>query len=104
MEQKKSFRKVRCVNPKTNAIKYIPEHLVDELCLTYGLVEQDLPEKEEKLVIPVVVNGKEARPIVIEDTTNEAKTLREQYEELTGKKAGNRKDETLLKELETFNK
>lgn len=84
MERKKSFRKVRCVNPKTNAIKYIPEHLVEELCLTYGLIEQDLEEKS--------------------GNPYDAKTVREQYEELTGKKAGNRKDETLLKEIEALNK
>lgn len=73
----KSFKKIRCVHAKKNTIHFIPEHMITEAYLKQN-------------------------QFVVQEFEEKTKTLKEQYEEITGKKAGNKKDETLLKEIEEF--
>lgn len=39
--QKKSYKKIRCIDPKKNRVVWIPEHAVEDNCRSYGLIRQD---------------------------------------------------------------
>jgi CRISPR/Cas system-associated endoribonuclease Cas2 len=95
MEPKKSYRKIRCVSIKGDHIRYIPEHCVDELCKMYKLVKQDIGEVNEQVKTSETTCNTEV--LWVQPTFVEAKA---EYETLTGKKAGNKKLETILKEIE----
>jgi hypothetical protein len=100
MEPVKSFRKVRCVSIKGDQVRFIPEHLADEICLTYKMVKQDSGEVEQMLS-NVIANQKPLDVLgdIVPDINNIV-AAKAKYEELTGKKAGNKKLETILKEIE----
>jgi monomeric isocitrate dehydrogenase len=76
-------QRVRIINKK-GEIKYVAEHIASnaKLLKSYGYVKQDLKDKKD------------------EPKNDEETEVRAKYEKLFGKKAGNKKLETLLKEIE----
>jgi hypothetical protein len=101
MEPVKSYRKVRCVSIKGDQVRFVPEHLVEEICKTYKMVKQDSGPKVDWVETE---QKTEFKDIIIEHPIeNKVWTLEEakaEYEKLIGKKAGNKKLENILKEIE----
>jgi hypothetical protein len=104
MEQKKSFRKVRCVSIKDDTVRFIPEHLVEEVCKTYKLEKQDLGTPKDTAEWEEAEEKTSFEDIVIKNPVLDYEKAKEEYERLSGKKAGNKKLETLLKEIEELTK
>lgn len=44
--QKKSYKKIRCIDPKKNRVVWIPEHAVEDNCRSYGLIRQDIAKED----------------------------------------------------------
>jgi hypothetical protein len=80
--------KLRILNTKTGEVKFREAHIANnaKLLKTYGYILQDLGEKEPEK------NGLDVEK------------LKEEYEKLTCRKAGNKKPETIAKEIEELNK
>lgn len=79
---------IRIVNTKTDEVKFVEKHIANnsKLLRSYGYIKQDLGEAE------------------IKDPELDVEKLKAKYEELTGKKAGNKKPETIAKEIEELTK
>jgi len=107
--------KVRIINTKTGLVKFVEPHIGNnsKLIKSYGFIKQDHPKEENKELKVIVVPKPEmeikdnvAPPETMEwigdvlpDKSEEEKA-RDEYLQLIGKKAGNKKLENILKEIE----
>jgi hypothetical protein len=111
MEQKE--QKVRVVNIKTGIESFKMPHIAnnEKLLKSYGFIKQDFKKEEPKnVLVPPVVNpveweegGEFVGDVLntpIDLTLLESESLRLKYSEVFGKKAGNKSDTTILKELQ----
>jgi hypothetical protein len=110
-------QKVRVVNIKTGAESFKMPHIAnnEKLLKSYGFIKQDFKKEEikktlasELITLPSDLN---LSPVDSSDATNwgivtedltllESESLRLKYSEVFGKKAGNKSDATILKELQ----
>jgi hypothetical protein len=105
---------VRILNTKTGVILYRPEHIAGnaKLLKTYGWIVQDFKEEKKQEIIanpePSMTVGTYEGPDLLAETHEEMATdivpqtleeLKAEYELLTGKKAGNKKAETIANEI-----
>lgn len=78
-------------------IATLVEETINGLVAEFGQVGDLLAA--ETISVPVTVNEHEAAPILIELTPEQVQDIKARYTELTGKKPGIKKPETLLKEI-----
>jgi hypothetical protein len=118
MEQKE--QKVRVVNIKTGIESFKMPHIAnnEKLLKSYGFIRQDFKKEEpKKVIVPTVIDNPidSSNPLEWEEggefvgdvlnkpidlTLLESESLRLKYSEVFGKKAGNKSDATILKELQ----
>ena len=98
--------KVRIVNTKTGDVKYVTPQIAnnEKMLKSYEWIVQDFKEKRQEKETPVtpfellVTEPNKFEPEAIEDKSLEE--LKAEYKELTGRMAGNKKAETIAKEIQ----